>query len=71
MEESTRELTVNLDELSKAWIQYDEASDTLYIHLSDEEPDETLLLENDIVLKLKSNRIISITILNLFRRIRE
>jgi len=61
---------VDLDELEKAFVQYDEASDTLYINLSDEEPDETVLLENDIVVRIRNGRIIGLTILNLSRRFR-
>lgn len=61
---------MDLDELEKAFVQYDEASDTLYINLSDEEPDETVLLENDIVVRIRNGRIIGLTILNLSRRFR-
>ncbi len=70
MSEMKRVYTVDLDELEKAFVQYDEASDTLYINLSDEEPDETVLLENDIVVRIRNGRIIGLTILNLSRRFR-
>ncbi len=61
---SGRSVSIDLDELSNAVVKYDEVSDTLYIVLSDEEADETLLLPNDIVIRLARGRVISITIRN-------
>jgi len=66
-----RELVVYLDELENAFIRYDELSDTLYLNLSNEEADETLLLENNIIVHVKNNRIVSLTILDLLRRVKE
>ncbi|HID80636.1 MAG TPA: DUF2283 domain-containing protein [Ignisphaera sp.] len=69
--EARRQLVVYLDELEHAFIRYDEISDTLYINLSNEEADETLLLENNIIVHVKNNRIIGLTILDLLRRVKE
>lgn len=66
-----RQLVVDLDELEHAFIRYDELSDTLYINLSKEEADETLLLENNIIVHVKNNKIVSLTILDLLRRVKE
>jgi len=69
--EARRQLVVYLDELEHAFIRYDELSDTLYINLSNEEADETLLLENNIIVHVKNNKIIGLTILDLLRRVKE
>jgi len=58
----SRRFVLDLEKLSKAIVRYDEATDTLYLVLSDEEPDETLLLENDIVVRIRGNEVIGITI---------
>jgi len=57
-----RRVEIDLDELENAVIKYSDIEDALYIVLSDEEEDEMLLLSNDIVLKLRNGRVISITV---------
>ncbi len=69
--ENRKKLVLYLDELERAFVQYDESSDTLYINLSDEEADEVLLLENNIVVRVKGGRVIGLTVLELSRRVKE
>ena len=69
--ENRKKLVIYLDELEQALVQYDESSDTLYINLSDEEADEVLLLENNMVVRVKEGRIIGLTVLELSRRVKE
>ena len=71
MSEGIRRVWIDISDLEKAFIQYDEASDTLYINLSDEEADEVLMLENNIVIRIKEGRLIGLTILELSRRVKE
>jgi len=58
---------VELKRLAKANFIYDDASDTLHIQLSNEEPDETLMLENDIIVRLKSGLIVELAITGIKR----
>jgi len=57
-----RRVEIDLEELENAIVKYDEVEDALYIVLSDEEEDEMLLLSNDIVIKLRGGRVISMTV---------
>jgi len=58
---------VDLKRLSKANFIYDDASDTLHIQISNEEPDETVMLENDIIVRLKSGLIVELAITGIKR----
>ena len=60
--EERRVVTVDLEELGNAIVNYDEVTDTLYIVLSDEEGEESLLLPNDIAIRISRGRIVSITV---------
>jgi len=67
--ESEEELIakVDLKRLAKASFIYDDASDTLHIQISNEEPDETVMLENDIIVRLKSGLIVELAITGIKR----
>lgn len=62
-----RRVTLDLMELEKATVIYDNITNSLHIVISDEEADEILLLENNIIVKLSQGRVVSLTIQDVLR----
>ena len=62
-----REFKIKLDNV---WIEYDELNDILYINFCDkrEEAEETILLDDNIVVGIKNGRLVNLTIMNLLRK---
>ena len=60
-----------VEDIEKLWIEYDHQTDTLYIYFADknEEPEEALLVGENVIVGLKDNRLLSITINEFSRRI--
>jgi uncharacterized protein YuzE len=58
----TKIITLNLAMLEKATIVYDQLTDTLHINLSEEEAEETILLENGIVVRVKNDKLIGLSV---------
>lgn len=56
---------LNLEDVERASLLYDPTTDMLHIILSDEEADEVILLENNLVLRLKDCRLIEIDVAGL------
>uniref|UniRef100_A0A7J3QDN7 DUF2283 domain-containing protein n=1 Tax=Ignisphaera aggregans TaxID=334771 RepID=A0A7J3QDN7_9CREN len=65
--ENSKKVILDLSELEKATVIYDSITDSLHIVLSNEEADETILLENNIIVKLNQRKIISLTIQDVLR----
>ncbi len=65
--ERVKELVVrNIENL---WIEYDKHNDILYINFSREEPDESILVDEDVTVSIRDGReLVSITIMNFSRR---
>lgn len=65
--ERVRELIVRgLDNL---WIEYDKHNDILYISFAREEPDESILIDDDITVSIRNGKeLVGITIMNFSRR---
>lgn len=68
MEERKEYVVGDVDRL---WFEYDGRNDILYINFGYdiEDADEQLLLENDVVVRIKSGKLVSITVFNFSRRI--
>lgn len=65
----SREFTIaNLDDM---WFEYDRSSDILYINFGEdvEEIDEAILVGDDIVVRIKGGRIVSITVNNFSKKV--
>lgn len=62
-----RRVILDLIELEKATVIYDNITNSLHIVISDEEADEILLLENNIIVKLSQGRVVSLTIQDVSR----
>lgn len=60
-----------IGDIDKLWFEYDNRNDILYINFGYdiEDADEELLLENDVVVRVKNNRVVGITIFNFSLRI--
>lgn len=60
-----------IDSVEKIMLEYDAYTDTLYIHFADpsEEAEEAVMTENDIIVRLKNNRILGITIADFSKKI--
>ncbi|MCS7111886.1 MAG: DUF2283 domain-containing protein [Ignisphaera sp.] len=62
VDREARRVVLDLSELERAAVVYDNITNTLHIVISNEEADETILLENNIIVKISCGRIISISI---------
>lgn len=69
--EEAREKLGNLKvgDLRKLWIEYDKQNDILYIVLGDEEPDESMMLDEDIIVSLKGDKLVGLSIYNFSKRV--
>ena len=65
------EYVVNLKALENAKIIYDSVADSLHIIIDEGEADKALLLENDIVVRIRGNNIIELIIQGISRFVRE
>ena len=51
-----------VEDLSFLLVEYDRVSDTLHIIFSKSDPDESLLVGEDVIVNLREGRIVSITL---------
>ncbi len=54
--------------LREIWIEYDKQNDILYINFGKEEPDESIMVDDDIIVSIRGDRIVGISIYNFSRR---
>jgi len=54
--------------LRELWIEYDKQNDILYINFGREEPDESIMLDDDVIVSLRGDKIVGISIYNFSRR---
>ncbi|PWV37754.1 MAG: hypothetical protein DJ555_00640 [Desulfurococcaceae archaeon] len=59
-----------VSDLEDMWLEYDRSSDILYINFGDdvEDIDEALLVGEDIIVRIKGGRLVSITINNFSKK---
>ncbi|MEM3980344.1 MAG: DUF2283 domain-containing protein [Ignisphaera sp.] len=62
IDQQIKNVIIDLSKLEKAIIIYDQLTDTLHINLVDEEAEETLLLENGIIVKIRNGSLIGLSI---------
>ncbi len=55
--------------IKEMWIEYDKQNDILYINFGREEAEESIMLDNDVVVGIKDGRIVSITVFDFSRRV--
>jgi len=58
-------------DIERIWFDYDKQNDILYINFGYnlEEADESIMTENDIVIRIKDNRIVGITVFDFSKRV--
>ncbi len=54
--------------LREVWIEYDKQNDILYINFGKEEPDESIMVDDDIIVSIREDKIVGISIYNFSRR---
>jgi uncharacterized protein YuzE len=61
----------NIYDLNNLWIEYDKQNDSLYIYFAPEnvEAEESFLIGEDVIVAVKDDSLISITIMNFSKRI--
>lgn len=59
-----------IEDVEKIVFEYDKQSDILYIHFTDpsEDAEEALMTENEIIIRIKGERILSMTILDFSKK---
>lgn len=57
--------------LNDLWLEYDRQNDILYLNFGEyvEEADEEIMSGDDIVIRIKDNRVVSIMIMNFMEKI--
>lgn len=53
---------LDLQKLENATIIYDETTDTLYVNMDEEEADEVIMLENNVIVRIKRDTVIGLSI---------
>jgi|UniRef100_A0A7J2TBL2 hypothetical protein len=71
MSASDEEYLISLRGLGNAKIIYNSAVDTLHIVIDEEEADKAILLENNIIVRIKNGRVIEIEIQDVSKIIQE
>ncbi len=64
MERAEKVKNLIIEDPENIWIEYDKVGDTLYLGFTKDEADETIMLENDIIINIKDNKIVSLLIPN-------
>ncbi len=49
-------------DVSSMWVEYDRNTDTLYINFEDGEPEESVLISDNIIVNSKGGRLLSIVV---------
>ena len=60
--------SLRVGDLRKMWIEYDKQNDILYIVFGDEEPDESIMIDDDIIVSLKGDKLVGLSIYNFSKK---
>ena len=60
-----------IGDINNIWFEYDRQNDILYINFGCdiEDADESFLTENDIAIRIKNGRVVSITVFDFSKRV--
>ncbi len=60
-----------IGDLSNIWFEYDQQNDILYINFGYdiEDADESFLTENDVAVRIKNGRVVSLTVFDFTKKI--
>ncbi|MEB3816991.1 MAG: DUF2283 domain-containing protein [Desulfurococcales archaeon] len=65
--EKTRKLCI--EDIDKLWIEYDRHNDILYINFGREEADESIMVEDDVIVRLKEGKLVGIVVSNFSKKV--
>jgi uncharacterized protein YuzE len=57
-----------VEDIDKLWIEYDKQNDILYINIGLEEADESIMLDNDIIIRLRGDKLVGIVVNDFSKR---
>lgn len=57
-----------VEDLDKLWIEYDRQNDILYINFGMEEADESIMIDDDVIVRMKGDKLVGIVVNNFSRR---
>ena len=60
---------LRLGDVTKMWIDYDRQNDILYIGFGREDAEESIMVDDDIVVGISEGRVVGITIFNFAKKI--
>ena len=60
---------LRLGDIRQMWIEYDKQNDILYIGFGREDAEESIMVDDDIVVGISGEKVIGITIFNFSRKI--
>ncbi len=62
---------LRIDDLSNTWFEYDRQNDILYINFGYdiEDADESFLTDNDIAVRIKEGKVVSLTVFDFSKKI--
>ncbi len=65
MSEEPRE-ELKIGDIHNIWLEYDKQTDILYINFGTdiEDADESVMVDDDIIVRIKNGRVVSITVMN-------
>jgi len=71
MEEKVELRELKIGDVNNIWFEYDKQNDILYINFGYdiEDADESFLTENDIAVRIKNNKVVSLTVFDFAKRI--
>ena len=68
-EEAVRRVgELRIASLEELWIEYDKQNDILYINFGKEEPDESIMIDDDVIVNIRGDRIVGIVVQGFSRR---
>jgi uncharacterized protein YuzE len=62
----TRRLIV--EDIDKLWIEYDKQNDILYINFGTEEADESVMIDDDVIVRMREGKLVGIVVNNFSKR---
>ena len=57
-----------VEDIDKLWIEYDKHNDILYINFGTEEADESVMIDDDVIVRMREGKLVGIVINNFSRR---
>ena len=62
---------LEISDASKIWFEYDRQNDILYINFGYdvEDADESIMVDEDVVLRIKNDKLVSITVFDFLKKI--